>query len=487
MNCKNFGAAVRVVLRKVKPYLSNKKVLISIGAVAALLLIVGIISSIAVSGNGYIKLKQTTAVIPIKNHLGIVVDSKLLKDTIKSDYADSTVYNLDGTVTAVLTDDDSLYVIKGKKLKKVADDVKNFRMSVSGKGLVYCNEDDTLFLYTVKSGKTITITDALYSTNFHISPDGKTVVYTVREGDGADTMLFMGKKTAKLTTGDITVLGLSNGGRHIYAIGENDGDTVLYSYNKKGEKRKLGNIDSETVRFNAEHTQVLFTNNGKTYISNKAKDSEKAASDNLRMVLPPNCQSITSGSATTYPVTSLYDHVYCGEDAWLIQKNANKNVKLASDVSACTLDASGKYLYYIKDYEELQVLQVSKGEKAADKAVSLAEDISNFVVTSDRKLVYYISDAGLYSINGIKGGSSREIASSDVDPYFLYLNAKDVVYYIMDEDAYACSNGKKGTRVVTDAIAITGTPNGSVLILTEDQLYGTMTRKKPKKLAEIDF
>ena len=481
---------VSPIAKKIKPFLSNKKVLMGIAGVVALLVIIGIISAIASSNNGFIKLKQSTMAMHNGDSISIVVDNKVLSDTIDSDSSPETASSLNGKVTAILTDEGELYVVNGKKLNKVDEDVIDFQLSVTGKGLAYVvdgDEDYTMNLYTVSSKKSTTVTDELYSLNYAISPDGKSVTYIVDDDDETEVMYFKGSKSEKVASDVEAILGMSNDGKYIYIVNENDdGDAILYSYNKKAEREKLGDIDSEYVRFNDDHTQIMFYCEDKTYVSNKAKDAQKAASDSLRMVIAPTSQSATSAYATTYPVSSLYDHVYYGDDAWLIKKNADKNIKLVSNVSSCSLDESAEYLYYVHDYEELQVLKISHGDKASQKSKTLAEDISNYVVTSDRKKVYFISDETLYSVNGKKGGTPKKITNDDVESYYLAINSKDMVYYIMDGDAYVCTNGKKGTKVVSDAVGMTSTPTGVTYVASEDALYATKTSKKPKNILSID-
>ena len=64
----------------------------------------------------------------------------------------------------------------------------------------------------------------------------------------------------------------------------------------------------------------------------------------------------------------------------------------------------------------------------------------------------------------------------------LYINDKDVVYYMMDGDAYATKNGAKGKKVVTDATSITSTANGIVYIKNDDAIFATKGAKKPAKI-----
>ena len=130
-------------------------------------------------------------------------------------------------------------------------------------------------------------------------------------------------------------------------------------------------------------------------------------------------------------------------------------------------------------------MKISHGDNASTKAKTIAEDVANYVVTSNRKRVYFISDGGLYSCNGKNGNGKKTIASEDVAGQ-LAINAKDVVYYSMDGDTYACSNGRKGTKVLSDSTGFAAYPNGIVYAGTEDALYVTTGAKKLKKLMNID-
>lgn len=493
---------VKPVFAKIKPYLTNKKVLIGIAAVVVLLVVIAVISAVSSGNNGFVQLEQS--VLPMSNggEINLIVDKKVLSDTVEAEGTSDGGTSIDGKVTAFTTSDNELYVLNGKKLKKVAEDVADFEMSVTGAGIAYVTRDEddtayTLTLYTVKNGKSTTISDEMSSLNYVLSPDGKSVCYYEENDEDEDVLMFSkGKDSVKITSNETELFGLSNGGKYIYAACESEASedeeskSYLYSYNTKGEREKLGEISSSYVRFNEDHTQVMFFNEGKTYISTKAKEAVKASSNQLSLVIAPNATSFADSSATTYPVSNLYNHVYTCSDgettsAWLIKKNSDKNVKLVSKVSSPKLDASAEYLYYIYDGEELRVIKISDGEKATERYVTLADDVSSYVVTSDRDLVYYTSDSGVYSVNGKKGGKSKTVCNDGVESG-LTLNAKDVVYYIMDGDLYACSNGKKGSKVISDVSYAFATSNGVVYCGNEDTLYATTGSKKPSKILDLE-
>lgn len=484
-------STVKPLWDKVKPFLSNKKVLLGIGVVVLVLLIASIISVIASGSNGYVQLKQTTLPTTIDGEIHFVVDKKALSDTIEADGVDDYNTSLDGKVMALTTDDGVLYVLNGKKLKQVAEDVYDFEISVSGKGVAYVTKDEdtyTLSLYNVGSGKSTTITDELSSMNYVIAPDGKSVAYYVENDDDEAKLMFSkGKDPVKITSAETDLVGMSNNGTYIYAIRENEeGESSLYSYDTKGEGTKLGAISTTSVRFNDDHTQIMFYNEGKTYISTKGKEGVKASSNRLSLIVAPNASSFYDGNYT-YPVSNLYDHVYTATDndttsVWLIKKNSDKTVKLVSKVSNVTLDESAEYLYYIYDGDELRVVKISDGDKATERYVKLADDVDAYIATSDRKLVYYYSDSSLYSTNGKKGGRATVVCNDSIEG--LAINAKDVVYYIVDGDLYATSNGKKGSKVLSDISGINSTENGIVYAANEDSIYATDGSKKPSKVLD---
>lgn len=496
---------VKPLADKVKPFVAKNKLLLAgIAGGVALILIACIVIGILTAGNGYTDYKHAIEAMVDDETVYILYDNKVIKTDIETEDIEQTASSLDGSIFAFLTEEGELVVVRNKKYTVVEDDVAGFYMSVNGNGIVYGVEEDEeqiLYLYNVKSKKSTKISDDGDNiSGIAISPDGKSVVYGLydEEDEETDIMYFKGSKSSKVTSGDFTVVGMSNNGKQIYMIERKETDTEdlfdityqLNCYNKKGDKEKLGEVDNLTG-FNEDHTQILFTNEGKTYLSAKGKAAVKISNSTIRPLVAPNAKTQSSMMGTTYPISNLYNKVFVGYDsnsnysAWYIKKNADKSVKLVSDVSVVKLDSEAEYLYYIDEDDELKTLKISHGDKASDKAKTLAEDVDSYVVTSDRKKVYFVSDGGLYSCNGKNGGSKKTIASDDVSTQ-LAINKKDVVYYAVDSDLYACSNGKKGTRVLSDAEYMESTPNGLVYASDEDSIYVSNGSKKLKKIWTSD-
>ncbi len=497
----NLLAPVKPMLEKVKPYFEKYKLFVVAGAgLLALVICVALLISIFSGGSGYDEYKHYIGITIDDGEVVIMYDNKKPKKTgMDADGLDMTRRSIDGSIAALLTTDGDLAFVKGTKLTKIDEEVEFFMMSVDGTGIAYVTENDdgyTLNLYNTKNKKSKVVTKNLYGTSFELSPNGDSVCYFERkeDDDTASLMFFKGSKSTKITSDEVMLLGLSNNGKYIYVIGENsDGEEMLYCFNKKGNRDKIGKISDSEVLFNKTHTQIGYfvdTDGGtRTYISNKGKEGVKVASSEAYPILPGNT-NVTSGRyAYTVPTKTLYNKVYeCegekGTNVWFIRKNADKSEKLVGGVYGITLSQDGKLLYYV-DGDELMVLTVKHGDKAADRAKKIAEDVEDYVVTSNCKKVYYESDGALYSVNGKTGKGKRTVATENVS--YLSINAKDVVYYIMDDDAYASKNGGKGTKVVSDADYISQYPNGLIRIYTEDgTIYATKGAKKPTKIWSND-
>lgn len=495
---------LKPVIEKAKPFVQKYKMPL-VGAACVLLLIIAIslIVSVCGGGNGFIACENTIIATVYDDTVVVLWNDKMIETKIEAGYVEDQAANLDGTVLAFLTDEGDLCVARKKKVTVVAENVVYFELSVDGSGIGYLTvteEDDEdvcgLYLYNVGKKKSVAVDDDCSFTSmsfygFELAPDGDSLAYYEfdEEEFEATLMFFNGRKSVKLTSSDAELLGLSNDGKYIYVVADNDGDDTLYAYNKKGNRDKIGEYGGSTVWFNDDHTQILYRYDGKTYYSVNGKEGKKLSSSKATLLMPAGSTAIEGSSSTTYPVEDLFDRVYSvyndGQyNLWLLQKNSDKSEKLVSDVYEWKLDADCEYVYYLDEDDDLCVLKISHGDRASDKAKTLAEDVENFTVTSDRKKVYFISDDALYSCNAKNGRGKKTVASEDVSSYFLVLNAKDVLYYVMDGDCYACSNGRKGTKVLSEVEGLISYGNGVVYAATDDTLYVSTGAKKMTKLYE---
>lgn len=497
---KDLLASVKPLLEKVKPFVEKNKLFVAAGAgVLALVLCITILCAVFGGGNGYSPLKHTIDVFVEDGKVWILYDAKKAKSTsLEAEGIDDTQTSMDGSILVLLTDEGNLAFVKGTKLTKIDEEVEGFLISADGTGIAYVVENDeamTLKLYNVKTKKAKTVTNWLYDDSIALAPNGDSVAYYEKkeDDDEARMMFFKGSKSKKVTSAEVNLLGMSNGGKYIYAIGEDDeGESFLYRYNTKGDRSKIGKCDVPYVYFNEDHTQIAYYNTEdgyKTYISTNGKEGKKIASAIASPMLPRSVEFFESYRTATVPTDDLYNKVYTcqtdkGSSVWFIRKNADRSQKLVGNVSRATISEDAKYVYYVDD-GELKVLTVKKGDNAADKAKTIAEDVDSYIVTSDGKKLYYTADDALYCVNAKTGKGKKTVAREDVQSS-LYINDKDVVYYKMDGDVYASKNGSKGKKVVSDADSIFSTANGVVYIRTDDAIFATKGAKKPTKVFTND-
>lgn len=481
---------------KLKPLFSNKGLVFGVlGAIAAILVLV-IICGIIGGNNGFIKQKADISVTKTdKDEYSIIVDKKVLSTKIESTSEPTMQTSIDGKYAAIVSSKGELFTVSGKKVKEIADDVSSFKISSNGKYVAYVTSEkkdaktvNTLFLAKVSNGKSTEISDEISGTSYVISPNGKSVAYFAQAeaGKKAELMLFKGKKSEEIDDNGGTLLGMSDNGKQIYVSVTDEGKTNLYAYKKNGDKEKLGEY-SKLLHFNAKQTQVMFVGKeGKVYISTKGKSGEKVSNDSISYLVTPYGYN---GQETVLPIENLYKKVYMNSDneLWMLKKN-DKSVKLVSKASSAQLDASGKYVYYVYNSEDLRCIKASHGDKASEKYKTIVDgDASSaYVVTSDRKLVYFLDGDTLCSVNGKKGGKAKEVADDVSILSGLALSGKDRVYYVMDGDLYCCSNGKKGSKIVSDIMFVGGSARGNVYAFSDDAIYGSTGAKKLKKICDIE-
>ncbi len=477
---------------KVGEVLGNKKNYAYAGVLVLLGLIitVSVIAGLVPNDNGYLTYDTSVQLGAYDDQLYLIKEGKIV--TLKTDAEDYSAFktSIDGKVI-VFTYDGDLYQIKGKKATVIAEDVTDFSLSLYGNAVVYQTNDggDVTYNYCKLGGKPVEIfenEDGAAITSFTISPDGKSVAYTVREDLESDLYYFNGKKSEEVAGCDGTVVGMSNGGKYIYAsvINEDYSGATLYVFNKKGDKEK---IDSCGSRFylNLDGTEIMFFDEGRSYISVNSKKAVKAASAELSLIRPRYTNSYSaSSSAYYYPVDTLYNHVYSsGDTAYFVSKKESKNIKLVSaDSTRFTLDDSAEFLYYMDD-DSLMCLKISKGENAKGSAKEIAEDVESYVISSDRKYLYYVADEELLVTNGKKGGKPKTLSNDDVLSS-LTISNKDIVYYYCDDAVYAAKGRSKGKAVLDDAAF--QNLGGYIYLAEEDTLYAARGTSKPKKLLEID-
>ena len=477
----------------------KKKMSVYAGIIAliGILIVGGTVIGLIPKGNGFVAYDEYVELDVYDETLYSLSEGKMTAIKTDAESVHRTSSSIDGKVTVFTDDENTLYVLKGKKAVKIADEVDNFILSLYGDYVIYVTNDDETTYYhcKVSSGKSVKFfeeDDENELWSYVLSPDGKSIAYIATDDEDADIYYFNGKKSTKVAECYGDVVGLSNGGKYIYAVDSNDsGKTYLYAYNKNGNETKIDSIEYSDFYFNLDATEIMFTSGGKTYVSANAKEPIKVASSALELLTPAGVKYhfVIAEDSFIYPVDTLFNHVYTSDNyAYFVSKKESKNIKLVKG-SSFTLDGSAEYLYYM-DKSDLMVLQISKGEKAEDKAKLIAEDISYYLVTADRKFAYVVNeDDELVAVNGKKGGKGKVISNDEVDASYYYpaiALAKDgTVYFSCDSTIYAAKGKKAGKKLMDDALCTES--GGYVYIVDEDfTIYSTKGTSKPKKLMSLD-
>ena len=485
------GHCLKSVFSSLNPYLKKKRIKYSCIILALILIIAAILSFISADRNSILPYRQNVEVLPYEGKLYVSVDEAPLDYMIQAENCQKFCASLDGRIAAFLTDTKELYVVQDRQIKKIADDVLHFEISSSGMGIAFAQkyaQQYALTLYDLKEDTRKEITALLSNLDFSLSPDGQSIAYYTQM-DGQDVLMLRSQGDEQIIyRGESDLVGLSNDGKQIYAIcPKTTGSNALYSFNHRGKGNELGLITSMSCKFNADHQQIMFYNNGTTLISINGKTAVTASDHPLYLVTAPNSRSASDGNSITLPVPSLFGHVYSCSDgestsAWLIQKEAQKSQKLISRVSGCTLDAEGKYLYYIHNLSQLCVMNISDDNP---RSHILAENVDTYAVSSDRSKVYYSHEGTLYCTNG-KKSSPSELIATNVASYNLVMSNSDVLYYLSGSDLYASKKGRKGTLTVQNIQSFYGSANGVVYIIGDGEIYTAYDKKQPVKILDND-
>jgi len=427
-----------------------KKLIIPAAAVAAVLVLIILISVIASAGGDAVTAKMTYHFVEVDDEYMLLCDDKIIEEGLEDAYIVSK--SMDGTV-ALYNSDDELFAIQGKKSVSITDEYNTAVLSVNGAYVAILDYDDVLTVYNTKNGEGTEIAEDVEA--FSMSPDGKTVVYTVDDDGDSVTYLYKGKDSIELGE-DLYPLTVSNGGKLIYCVDvEKDN---LVTVDAKGNTEKIaGDPNSSRFFLNEDHTQLIFQADGKWYASVKGGEKIKLTSDSGFFFLnyQYGASHITvldySSYVITYPTSDLRNHYVVLDDNVSWMDNKWELTKAAKDVEEAYVSADGKTLVYLKDNGKLQKVT----SKKLDDPVDLAEDVYSFMPVSDCSAVYYINeDEELIFQKGTKEGKR---VGDDVEG--ILITHDDYCFFGSDDEVYGTKNGSKKVLISDemDDMSITAT------------------------------
>ncbi|MBE7064641.1 MAG: hypothetical protein E7384_02345 [Ruminococcaceae bacterium] len=309
---------------------------------------------------------------------------------------------------SVVEDARELYCVKNNKVTRVAADIENYSLSSQGKAAAYITYPDTLYKTNLDGKKPKQIATGV--TNYAISPDGSSIVYTVSGYGSAQVYCFNGKESTLIGKDfpqKTSVISVSDKGSCIFIkSGDEIGVNTLYRYTKNDKKcvelcnDLYLNDYYGFVYINSESTQLLyFTPDKKTYVATPTGAVTELYQNRLKLVLPSNVITVNN----TVGIKNFFDCFYTSDgnsgntNIHYVDKKGNET-KLVLDVTNIQISYDGDYVYYLRDRSDLCKVKA----KAGAKGTTLAADIENYKLTENKNKFYFEKNDNLYYGSGDK-------------------------------------------------------------------------------------
>ena len=452
---------------------STKSIIIAVAAIAVLIAIIAIGVVIVSSMNKDIKFKDNSFVTysDEDGNYSVVANGKVLQtfgNEIELIVADdrSFAYVIEDEIDGV-----RIHIATNKDIVAVTSSpVTDVLATASLKPGVIYEDEDGVYLYTSKNGDEGRITrDSGYS-NWLISADASTVVYTAPiESNAVEFYLCVYKDNSEYKqTKNLTPVAVSADGSLIYGYGYTSNDItsrVLYVINSDEDGRKVFVDDNfgGITAMNAEGNEIIYyTNETKgitsyIYAFNEKKIDEAAPSSITRGIYAPvsvdpeiaifgtfaDCylEGVSDVSLTSGITSSTY---YIDKN-FSIKKVASATGKFSPD---------GEYLYYISEGGALMQLDLSDDNYNTEK---IAEDIVDFEVTQKGN-VYHLSDGNRLRFYKLSSDKTTRI-SDDAEEIVMY-DCGNVLYFTETENVnvFSSKEGSSAETVKFDSTSVTGIP-----------------------------
>ena len=452
---------------------STKSIIIAVAAIAVLIAIIAIGVVIVSSMNKNIKFANNSFVAfsDEDGNYSIAANGKVLstfENEIELIIADdrSFAYVVEEEVDGV-----RIYIATNKDIVPVtASPVSDVLATASLKPGVIYEDEDGVYLYTSKNGDEGRITRESGYSNWLISADASTVVYTAPlESNAVEFYLCVYKDNSEYKqTKNLIPVEVSADGSLIYGYGFTSNDItskVLYVINSEegGSKVFVDDNFGAITAMNADGTEIIYyTNEAKgitsyIYAFNEKKIDEAAPSSIARGIYTPvsidpevavfgtfaDCYlEGVSGLNLTSGITSS---TYYIDKKFSIQKVASATGKFSPD---------GDYLYYISEGGALMQLDLSDDNYNTEK---IAEDIVDFAITQKGN-VYHLSDGNRLRFYKLSSDKTTRI-SDDAESIVMYENG-DILYFTETENVnvFSSKEGSSPETVKFDSTSVTGIP-----------------------------
>ena len=241
-----------------------------------------------------------------------------------------------------------------------------------------------------------------------ISPDGKTVGYTVRDSDGKYTSYAYENGESRVLADSSYLVAVSDGAEFWYCV--KPADASLLYCSEKGEK-KIGENVSGLIEFNRDLTETAFDSDGVTYYSIKGSAAKAIVDGASVFSTVTNAASVQCGeecSSKVLDCSTMFNRVFYS----FRTSSTDDNARTAYDIwfvnghRHVTALVKGAFQFYVNEQGTKLACLVDKDVYTMDSddpktAEKVCTNVYSFNVSKDGSRFYCIGyDRGLYYVEG---------------------------------------------------------------------------------------
>ncbi len=429
--------------------------------------------------------------------------------------ADGTVVSfaasLDGGERAILSDSGRLYFISSSGTTAVASKVVFCSISANGTAIPYLvdnseelsetseaqtenvqtNEKDetvkepsmtlydksalSLFLYDCTEKTSTLIANNVSNRSVAVSPDGKTVSYTIASADSGSFEGYICNGGIYSSAGKNTcVAALADNAAYVYYLKYEtgvDGDIIKLFVKSPESEIKLGEFggaSSLCMYLNDTASEILFSQNGTNgnfFISVGGTDKKRISTGftpvlsygNQTMTVPGTDSVVAVCPLKTFANTAFTD----GADTLYYLDQSLAATEVCKSAANVRISSSGRLLYYIDGSEFLY----SCPSDDLTLKLKISSQVNTFEISPDGSRCCYINDDhALYSFDGEE---STQLGS---DINNLWMASNGTVYFLED---FALESGRLYfSKKSGEKAAVSGADDVSSVILDHsDKVY----------------
>lgn len=406
-----------------------------IAIVAVVLVVLLIIATVAIfntSGSSF-KIKDTVyfSYVDDDGKYHVLVNGNEIKETFENEIklipADNNAfaYILE-TVSTDSFDSDGgirIHVLTGNKLETLEGLVDECLYFAQTKPGVIYKHQETISRY-LGGNRDNPITKDPTASDFIISADSKTVVYTVesRTTEGVRVLQFFQNSGTEFTQARFTPVALSPNGRYVYAV--DDAGSLYYIDSKDKEPSPKRIFDSSKGLFggitamNADGNEIVFwadtTQGAGSFFYEVGNKNPKALQLGVFTPVNPDPTLLYSDSLldsyfTVKEISVSYEDEDENEDenedeenesnttvtenegvaTYYLSKKA-KAIKIADAEGKFSID--GKYFFYVKENDNDQLVRITLGSDDFSNEKDIDPCVTDFVVTQKGDLYIFYNE-----------------------------------------------------------------------------------------------